>query len=230
MMAVFDPGPGTAGPGAAEQPGLALRELVDAAPVGVALLDTELRYTSVNPALAAMDGRSPDDHIGRSFGELLPELVDAVEPALRRALSTGQPIVNRELTTEGRSGSAARGHWLGSVHPLRDDQGDVVALGLVVVDVTARTRAERDLRASERRFRAVVEAMDDLVFTLDADGRYTGVFGRWFERHGFAPESLVGRTPREVLGHLRSAVHEGAARRALLGEHVVYEWSLELGG
>ena len=35
------------------------------APVGLALLDTDLRYVRVNPALAAMNGAAAAEHLGR---------------------------------------------------------------------------------------------------------------------------------------------------------------------
>jgi len=86
-------------------------------------------------------------------------------------------------------------------------------------------RAEQALRESEARFRGLVESMDDVIFTLDTEGRHTGVFGQWLERYGTPPEVYLGKTTREVLGPEAAPVHEEANARALAGQHVVYEWS-----
>ncbi len=86
-------------------------------------------------------------------------------------------------------------------------------------------QAQDALRESEERFRSLVESMDDIVFTLDREGRHTGVFGRWMEKYGTPPEMYLGKAAREVLGPEAARVHEEANARALAGENVVYEWS-----
>jgi PAS domain S-box-containing protein len=91
-------------------------------------------------------------------------------------------------------------------------------------------RAEDALRASEERFRTLVESMQDIVFTVDSQQRHDGVFGRWFEREGLSASAYVGKTFREILGDEAARPHELALARALAGETVVYEWSLEAAG
>ncbi len=85
-------------------------------------------------------------------------------------------------------------------------------------------QAQEALRASEARFRSLVESMDDIVFTLDREGRHTGVFGRWLERYGTPAEVYLGKAARDILGPEAARVHEEANARVLAGEHVVYDW------
>ncbi|MCM0761089.1 PAS domain S-box protein [Sporomusa sphaeroides DSM 2875] len=47
----------------------------------------------------------------------------------------------------------------------------------LIIDVTARRRAEADLRESNRRLRDFAEAVSDVSFIIDEDGRYLDVFG-----------------------------------------------------
>src|SRR6476469_6455350 len=48
-------------------------------PVGLCFLDTNLRYIRINECLAAINGRSIADHLGRTVREASPEIADMVE-------------------------------------------------------------------------------------------------------------------------------------------------------
>jgi PAS domain S-box-containing protein len=90
-----------------------------------------------------------------------------------------------------------------------------------------RRQAEGELRSSEERFRKLVDSIPDLVFTLDRDHRYVGIFGRHHAKETLKPASWLHRTPEEIFGPETAKPHQAAATRALAGEHVVYEWSLK---
>jgi PAS domain S-box-containing protein len=86
--------------------------------------------------------------------------------------------------------------------------------------------AEGALRASEERFRSLVESIDDVVFRLDRDQRCMDAFGRWLEREGFDPASLIGRRMEEIVGLEAASTHVAANERALAGETITYDWIL----
>src|SRR5687768_15294286 len=67
---------------------------------------------------------------------------------------------------------------LGRLRPAIERERREVALRL-----EQRAAAEK-LRVSEERFRTLVDSMDDLVFTLDRELKYDGVFGSWLKREG----------------------------------------------
>jgi PAS domain-containing protein len=64
-----------------------LQAIYDGAPVGLAFLDRNLRYVSVNERIATMKNIPVQDHIGRSVAEVVADAFPQVEPALRRALA-----------------------------------------------------------------------------------------------------------------------------------------------
>jgi len=68
-----------------------LEHLYDTAPVGLSLVDCELRYLRVNKRLAEMNGKPVSAHIGRTIREVLPEIATSVEGRLRRVIETGEP-------------------------------------------------------------------------------------------------------------------------------------------
>jgi PAS domain S-box-containing protein len=181
----------------------------EGAPVGLAFVDTELRFVRVNAALAAINGRSAQEHLGRRIDEVLPEIADILVPIYRQVLATGEPVLEREVTRE----TAGRGHVkhvLASWFPVRVD-GRVTGVGAVVVDIT-------DRKAAELRLRAVVQQLPVGVAIADADGRVV-LGNRQLEEIGFgAPEELLQRSLRTgavVRGEEISYVRSDGARRMI---------------
>ena len=203
--------------------GALLEELFDRAPVGVAVLDRELRYLYVNEALAKLNGVSVEAHLGQALEDVLPDLAAQARDAFEAVLRSEEALRDWELTGETAASPGEERHWLENVYPLRA-AGDVVGLGAVVIEITDRRRAEDRLRASEERFRALVEGMDDIVFSLDRRQRYTGVWGRWLERPGPRQEDFLGKSTADLVGPELAAPHRHHSERALRGEQVVYEW------
>jgi PAS domain S-box-containing protein len=93
-----------------------------------------------------------------------------------------------------------------------------------------RRHAEEALLASEQRVRTLVNSMNDTVFTLDASQHYTEIFGKWMEKSGLLPQLFIGKTARDIFEPQIAEVHVQANLRALKGESLVYEWSINAAG
>jgi two-component system sensor kinase FixL len=199
--------------------GTALRALYEAVPAGLGIVDRELRFISVNERLAEINGVPADQHAGRTLAEVVPGLAGLLEPVYRRVIETGEPVTGFAL--EGTTPAATeRRHWTVAFHPVRAD-GAVVGVSCVVVEETPMRRAEAALRASEERFRLLVDRVDDYaILMLDPEGRVaswnvgaeriTGwteaeIRDRDFEVF-FTPEDAVAGFPDAVL---RIAATEG---------------------
>lgn len=71
----------------------------------------------------------------------------------------------------------------------------------------------------------LANSLEDVAFTLDGELRHTGVYGRWLAQISGGKAGFLGRTPKEVLGEKDGEFHEEAARKALQGESVEYQWA-----
>jgi PAS domain S-box-containing protein len=159
----------------------------EGAPVGLGLVDTELRFVRINAALAAINGRPAADHVGRRIDEVLPELAEVLVPIYTRVLETGEAILEQEVARETPGGHVR--HVLASWFPVRID-GQIVGVGAVVVDITGR-------READLRLQGVLQQLPLGVVIADADG--TIVLGnRQVEEMGLVPGDVtttrVGQT------------------------------------
>ena len=134
----------------------------EGAPVGLALVDTELRFVRINSALCAINGRPRELHIGRRLDEVLPEMASVLVPIYQHVIESGEPVLERELTAE-QPGTGHVRHVLASWFPVRID-GEVTGVGAVVIDVT-------DLKAAEMRLEGVLRQLPVGVVIADAAGR-----------------------------------------------------------
>jgi integral membrane sensor domain MASE1 len=85
---------------------LELETVYQTAPIGLALVDRDLRFLRINHKLAEIDGTSVDAHIGRTLREAVPGVAETIEPLYRRVLETGQPVLQFEIhgTTPAQPG------------------------------------------------------------------------------------------------------------------------------
>ncbi|MGE5402459.1 MAG: ATP-binding protein [Ignavibacteriales bacterium] len=92
-------------------------------------------------------------------------------------------------------------------------------------EISLRKKAEEKLNESETRFNALLESVDDIVFTLDTEQRHTGMYGKIFAKNPEAKKRYLGKTVSEIMNEQEAAIHFEANNRALNGESFMYEWS-----
>ncbi len=114
-------------------------------------------------------------------------------------------------------------------NPMIDENNHVYAVIETFEDVTEQKKNELEIQKQEETFRSLVSSLSDMVFTLDAELRHTGLYGNWLDSSGVNPETFLGKTATEVMGDKAGKMHEEAHARALKGEKVVYEWCLHAG-
>ncbi|MFD4871628.1 PAS domain-containing protein, partial [Streptomyces sp. NPDC058412] len=145
--------------------------LVAQSPIGLAVLDTELRYVLVNPTLERINGLPAAQHIGRSVREALSFLDDteAAEAAMRQVLATGTPLLEQFTAGRTHGGERTEHAWSVSYYRLEDATGRVLGLATSVVDVTQSHQAAIEIARSRRRLALIADATVRIGTTLDLD-------------------------------------------------------------
>ena len=182
------------------------------APVGIALLDRDLRVLRVNDRLAEIAGAR-----GGTIEELLPDLPATVREDAARVVRTGTSLSEVEI-------SGAERRWIASYWPVRRE-GETIGVGLVLADVTERRAAERALRDQTDRYEALLHSLSDAgegLVVLELDGRCVFANAAFEQLSGYTfPEltamdsvlDLVGEYEQdEVRGRVLARIEEGVVQ------------------
>ena len=98
---------------------------------------------------------------------------------------------------------------------VRNAAGQAIRMVGVMIDLTALRQRERELQASENRYRTVVESVAEIIFQTDAEGRWTFLNPAWTEVTGFSIDEALGRPFLDFV-HPDDREHNAAQYRSLL--------------
>ena len=143
------------------------RSLVQSSPDLIFEMDGRGVYTFYSDRTEDVIGWLPGELIGHPFTEFidLSAFPDAAVRLRQIAANPGKPFTDR-LILRHRDGR--RIPFEVSVVGQVGDDGELVAIRGVARDISERERLELELRASEERYRFLVENAPDIVFATDA--------------------------------------------------------------
>jgi PAS domain S-box-containing protein len=137
------------------------------------------------------------------------------EVPLFRALQ-GETVDDVELTLELPEGGLRQ--IVASARPVRDAAGRTIGAVGTGADVTDRRATEARLRASEERYRSVVESVNDTVFQTDLSGRWAFLNESWTRWTGIPIAEALGRYAHEHVHPDDRAAHARAFAPLVAGE------------
>lgn len=168
------------------------RSIIQSAVDAIVLIDTRGRIEAFNPAAERLFGYTKAEVLGQNVSMLMPQPYrDEHDGYLERYLATGE----RKIIGIGRQVTGMRRD--GSTFPLHLSVGEASVDGErkftgIIHDLSERVKLEDRLRASEARWRAIVESAVDGIVVIDSHGA--------IEAFNPAAERLFGYTEQEMLG------------------------------
>ncbi len=169
------------------------RFLVQNAPDLVWSIGPDARITFLSDAVERLTGFHPDELIGQHFGAIVhASSRDVAEIDWTAAMNAPSQEVRGRINLQHRDGSAVPAEFI-AVATLNDD-GTFAGANGSVRDMRERERLERELRASEDRYRTLASSSPDLVFATDAEGRYTFLSDRAQTVLGWDRDASLGRS------------------------------------
>ncbi len=190
-----------------------LEQIVAGNPIGIAIVDTDLRYVWSNAALEQFGGGSAAQRLGLRFADVQPGMnADAVEERMRHVLETGEQAVDYEHVGRVRSAPLRETAHMLSFTRLEDERGRPMGVYYTVVDITERHRARQRLALLDRAGEYIGRTLDimntaqelaDVAVPGVADFVTVDLLETVLRGAEPAPEPLAGsaRVPLRRAGH-----------------------------
>jgi two-component system sensor kinase FixL len=182
---------------------------------GIIVIDSRGSVESINPAAERLFGYSESEVVGRNVSMLMPTpFHEEHNGYLERYLSTGHAaIIGTGREVRGRRKD-------GSLFPLHLSVGEMMVDGErkftgVLHDLTQRVQLEEQLRASEAKWRAVIESAIDGIIVIDARGTIEAFNPAAAQMFGYGEQEVVGQNVKMLMPAPYHDEHDGYLSRYL---------------
>lgn len=200
----------------------------DYAPIGLAVLDTDLRFLRINEYLADINGFTVAEHINKTVEELVPTLAEQGQKVIDEIIRTGKPLREIEITGETAAQQGVTHTWLEGWHPLKDGDEKIIGFTIIVQDISERKQVEQALQNSEAGLReaqhlAMIGSWDWDIATDDIS---------WSDEYYRISGFEIGSPTPNYIEHLKVYTPESAARldaavKKTMDDGTLYDLDLE---
>ena len=170
------------------QTGAYTRSLIEASLDPLVTIGRDGRITDVNAATETATGRVRQELIGTDFSIYFTE-PEKARTGYQQVFKDGS-VRDYPLEIRHRDGRTIPVLYNAALY--RDEAGQVVGIFAAARDITERKRAEEALRQSEQEFRALAEAVPQIVWATRPDGWNIYFNQKWVDYTGLTLEESYG--------------------------------------
>jgi two-component system sensor kinase FixL len=168
---------------------------------------------SWNAGAERMYGHAAADAIGQPIGLIIPEEYHEELRFILEEIRAGRRVAPHEtvrITRDGRLLNVSL-----TVSPILDEAGRVIGASAIGRDISEAKLVQAALKASEERYRSIVDSAVDAILVIDRHGdveAYNAAAARLF---GFSPEEVIGHNVSMLMPEPYSREHDGYMQRYL---------------
>jgi len=202
------------------------RALMEDLPALVCEFTTDSTLTYVNRAYAEYFSTTPGELIGKRFLDFLSEEAAAEVRKTYMSLTPSYPSYTYSHSVQLR-GKEVIHQW--TDRAFFDDDGKIVRFQAVGFDMTERVRAEEALRASEERYRILIERANDGILLIK-DGVFVSCNQSAARMLRYEPQDIIGKHPADISpptqpdGVPSEAKARSLMRASAVGTRNVFDW------
>ncbi|KKL20137.1 hypothetical protein LCGC14_2458480, partial [marine sediment metagenome] len=158
-------------------------------------LDLDFNITYINPQVHDLFGYSPEELIGnKSLDFIHPDDLSKITKALSKTIKTGE-LHSEEVRLKHKNGSyisvSIRGRRV-----KYDDQLKIIA---TFRDIMQIKKNELKVKESDKKYREIIENIQDGYYEIDLVGKYTYVNDYTCQYLGISREKLLGMNSNQIL-------------------------------
>jgi PAS domain S-box-containing protein len=164
---------------------------------------------SWNGGAERLFGYSAAEAVGQSINLIIPASLREDEQRILERLRRGERIAPFETTRVRKDGAPIE--LSVAISPVRDSSGNIIGASKIARSIADRKRAEENLRASEERYRALVNSQSELLCRFRADGTILFCNEPYARSFSTTSEALIGRVfwdfiPPEEHGRIKETI------------------------
>lgn len=196
------------------------RILIELSPDAIVILQDQ-HYQFVNPAFSRIFGYTKEDvDRGLSFFELVREGdKEAVRQQYERRLRGEDLPKNYDIELVAKDGRTIPSETSATLIDYMGRPADLV----IIRDITERKRVETALHESDKRYRELVETMNEGLASIDKNMRFTYVNDKFCQMLGYARDDLIGSRGTDFYDEINQKIYLEQIARRRRGEHDPYE-------
>lgn len=204
-----------------------VRAIIKSVGEGIVVVDSKSTIQMVNGELLSIFGYAENELIGKKVSVLMPaKLRDKHETGMHSYLGGGRPrMLGRRVELEGirKSGEAFPIEL--RVEETSDVTGERFFTG-AIRDISERKAAERALKESERKYRAIINSTKEGYIRINNDNVIVEVNHAFCSILGYARQDIVGSSPLDFVTAASKNKLEEQISKIAATEHRKYEVTL----
>jgi PAS domain S-box-containing protein len=171
--------------------------LLDSLPLGLVIKDTSGRRVFANRGYLELHQSTLDEVLNKTDFDVFPaKQAQQISEEDQRIMQTGEPVfkIDEQLLADGRR------RWIERAKTaLRDEDGQIVGVQVLLRDVSDRHQAEEALRLERDLLHSLMDNIPDSIYFKDRDSRFLRVSRQMAQKFGLgSSEQAIGKTDADV--------------------------------